>query len=64
MIVSSVAAFTGHGDVDPAQVALNTRLQDAMISAAADAQAEGISDNAVIRARMLQARDKVLGKDK
>lgn len=57
-IVQAVAAMTSVaalGDTDAA--AHNKRIQDAMVAAIQQAQAEGITDQDVVRERILAARD-------
>ena len=57
-IVQAVASMTSHaelGDTDAA--ARNKIIQDAMVAAIEQAQAEGITDQDVIRERILAARD-------
>lgn len=51
-----------HGALDETAQVKRNRVEAAMTKAIADAQAEGIGDPDVIRARILAARDVVVGR--
>lgn len=55
MIVESVGIAVSSVDSER-----KTALEDAMLLAVKKAQAEGVTDNEIIRKRILEARDKVL----
>lgn len=57
-IVQAVAAMTSHAEIGNTDAAARNKLiQDAMVAAIEQAQADGITDPEVIRARILEARD-------
>ncbi len=57
-IVQAVASMTSHAELgNPDAAAHNKLIQDAMVAAIEQAQAEGITDENIIRERILAARD-------
>lgn len=59
MIVEAVGIATSQGSMQ-ADPEGTTALQTAMLNAVKKAQAEGIADQDIIRARILEARDSAL----
>lgn len=60
LVISAIGVAVGRGST-PAALTLAQRLETAMSDAVALAQRQGISDQDVIRQRILDARDQVLG---
>lgn len=60
-IVEAVASMTAPGELGEAEgIAKVKRLQDAMVAAVMQCQADGVTDPEVIRQAQIDARDKVL----